>query len=45
MVNPLPAKLGDNIPNGMLNKDNILDTLILDLEPNTNELELLMCKV
>ena len=44
-VNPLPAELSDNIPDGVLNKDNILDTLIPDLVPNTNELELLIRKV
>jgi hypothetical protein len=45
MVNPLPAKLGNNIFNGVLNKDNILDTLVLDLVPNTDKLELLMREV
>jgi hypothetical protein len=29
----------------MLNKDNILNTLILNLVPNTDELELLLCEV
>jgi hypothetical protein len=44
-VNPLPAKLSNNILNSVFNKDNILDTLVLDLVPNTDELELLICEV
>ena len=45
IVNPLFIELGDNILNSVLNEDNILNTLVPDLVPNTNKLELLMYKV
>ena len=45
MVNPLLTELGNDILNGMLNEDNILNTLVLDLVPDTNKLELLIYKV
>jgi hypothetical protein len=41
-VNPLPAKLDGDI---LINNNNILDTVISDLVPNTGELELLMREV
>jgi hypothetical protein len=45
IVNPLLTKLGDNILNSIFNEDNILDTLVLDLVPNTDKLKLLICEV
>jgi hypothetical protein len=45
MVDPLPAKLSDDIVDGVLNKDNVLDTFVLDLVPDINKLELLMREV
>jgi len=44
-VDPPPAELGDDILNGVLNEDNVLDTLVPDLVPDTDELELLMREV
>jgi len=43
-INPLPAKLGTNIPDGKFN-NNVLDTLVPNLVPNLNKLELLGCEV
>jgi hypothetical protein len=43
-VNPLPAELGSNILDSEFN-NNILDTLVPNLVPDFNELELLGCKV
>ena len=43
-VNPLPAKLGSNILDSKFD-NNILDTLIPNLVPNLNKLELLGCEV
>jgi len=40
----LPAELGSNVPDGEFN-NNILDTLVPDLVPNLNKLELLGRKV
>ena len=40
IINPLLAKLGSNILNSEFNND-ILDTLVPDLIPNLNKLELL----
>src|SRR6266567_2310473 len=42
-VNPLPVKPSSNILDGEFN-NNILDTLVPDLVPNLNELELLSHK-
>jgi hypothetical protein len=39
-VNPLPAELGSNILGGEFD-DDVLDTLVPDLVPNLNKLELL----
>jgi len=39
-VNPLPTKLSTNIPDGKFNND-VLDTLVPNLVPNLNKLELL----
>jgi len=39
-VNPLLAELSSNIPDGEFNND-VLDTLVPNLVPNLNELELL----
>jgi hypothetical protein len=39
-INPLPTKLGSNILDGEFN-NNILDTLVPNLVPNLNKLELL----
>jgi hypothetical protein len=39
-VDPLPAELGSNILNGEFD-DDVLDTLVPDLVPDLNELELL----
>ena len=39
-INPLPAELSSNIPDSEFN-NNILNTLIFDLVPNFNKLELL----
>ena len=36
----LPAELGSNIPDSEFD-DDVLDTLVFDLVPNLNELELL----
>jgi hypothetical protein len=41
-VNPLPTELDSDI---LINDDNILDTVIPDLMPDTGELELLMREV
>ena len=43
-INPLPAKLGSNILDGKFN-NNVLDTLVPNLVPNLNKLELLGYKV
>ena len=43
-TNPLPAKLGSNILDGEFNND-VLDTLVPNLVPNLNILELLGYKV
>ena len=43
-INPLSAELSSNILDSKFN-NNILDTLVPDLVPNLNELELLSCKV
>jgi hypothetical protein len=45
IVDPPPAKLGDNILDSVFNKDNILNTFILNLVPDTDKLELLMHEV
>ena len=42
--NPLLTKLSSNILDSEFN-NNILDTLVPDLIPNLNKLELLSCKV
>jgi len=39
-INPLPAELSSNILDGKFNND-VLDTLIPDLVPDFNKLELL----
>jgi len=39
-INPLPAELGSNILDSEFDND-ILDTLVLNLVPNLNKLELL----
>ena len=39
-INPLPAELSSNILDGKFN-DNVLDTLVPNLVPNLNKLELL----
>jgi hypothetical protein len=39
-INPLPTKLGSNILDSKFD-NNVLDTLIPDLVPNLNKLELL----
>jgi hypothetical protein len=44
IINPLPTKLGSNILDGEFN-NNVLDTLVPNLVPNLNKLELLGCKV
>jgi len=44
VINPLPTKLGSNILDGEFN-DDVLDTLVPNLVPNLNELELLGCEV
>jgi len=43
-INPLPAKLGSNILDSKFDND-ILDTLVPNLVPNLNKLELLGCEV
>jgi len=43
-IDPLPAELGSNILDGEFNND-VLDTLVPDLVPNFNKLELLGCEV
>jgi hypothetical protein len=43
-INPLPTELGSNILDSEFD-DNILDTLVPDLVPNLNELELLSYEV
>jgi len=43
-INPLPTELGSNILDSEFN-DDILDTLVPNLVPNLNKLELLGCKV
>jgi len=43
-INPLPAKLSSNILDSKFD-DNVLDTLVPNLVPNFNKLELLSCKV
>jgi len=43
-VDPLPVELGSDIPDGEFN-DNILDTLVPDLVPDLNKLELLSHKI
>jgi hypothetical protein len=43
-VNPLPAKLSSNILDSEFN-NNVLDTLVPNLVPDLNELELLGRKV
>ena len=43
-INPLPTKLSSNILDGEFN-NNILDTLVPNLVPNLNKLELLDRKV
>jgi len=43
-IDPLPAELGSNILDGEFN-DDILDTLVPDLVPDFNKLELLGCEV
>ena len=43
-INPLPTELGSNILDGEFN-NNILDTLVPNLVPNLNKLELLGYKV
>jgi len=43
-INPLPAELGSNILDSEFN-DNILNTLVPDLVPNFNKLELLSREV
>ena len=40
IINPLPTKLSSNILDGEFN-NNILDTLVPNLVPNLNKLELL----
>ena len=42
--NPLPTKLSSNIPNSEFN-NNVLNTLVPNLVPNLNKLELLGYKV
>jgi hypothetical protein len=42
-INPLPTKLGSNILNSEFD-DNILDTLVPNLVPNLNKLELLVSR-
>jgi hypothetical protein len=39
-INPLPAKLSSNILDGKFN-DDVLDTLVPNLVPDLNKLELL----
>jgi len=39
-INPLPAELGSNILDSKFNND-VLDTLVPNLVPNLNKLELL----
>jgi len=43
-INPLPTKLSSNILDGKFN-NNVLNTLVPNLVPNFNELELLGRKV
>jgi len=43
-VNPLPAELNSNILDGEFN-NNVLDTLVPNLVPNLNKLELLSREV
>jgi hypothetical protein len=43
-INPLPTKLGSNILDSEFNND-VLDTLVPNLVPNLNKLELLGYKV
>jgi len=43
-INPLPTELASNILDGEFN-NNVLDTLVPNLVPNFNKLELLGCKV
>jgi len=43
-INPLPTKLGSNILDSKFD-NNVLDTLVPNLVPNLNELELLGCEV
>jgi len=43
-INPLPAELGSNILDSEFD-NNILDTLVPNLVPNFNELELLSREV
>jgi len=43
-INPLPTELGSNILDSKFNND-VLDTLVPDLVPNFNKLELLSRKV
>ena len=43
-INPLPIKLGSNVLDSKFN-NNILDTLVPNLVPNLNKLELLGYKV
>ena len=40
IINPLPTKLGSNILDGEFSND-VLDTLVPNLVPNLNKLELL----
>jgi hypothetical protein len=42
-INPLPAELGSNILDSEFN-DDVLDTLVPDLVPDLNKLELLGCE-
>jgi len=43
-INPLPTKLSSNILDSEFN-NNVLDTLVPNLVPNFNKLELLSCEV
>jgi len=43
-INPLPAELGSNILDSEFD-NNVLDTLVPNLVPNFNKLELLSCEV
>ena len=44
VINPLPTKLGSNILDSEFN-NNVLNTLVSNLVPNFNKLELLGYKV